>query len=955
MSRNLLLLLLALVVAAALLLLALGGGGRPANRGPVEPAPRPAAATPELPAAPVAAPEQPDRVRSAADAAPAANAAAAPSAGAWNARWLTMRLVDEHRQPLAGAVGGVLQMDENDDDDAQMLTLLRVVEGQPVPGFEPREAVSGPDGVLRLALTADNAQRIVAYGRRDGSAIAMHWDWQGLDQSGTDLDAGDLVLRSGASLVVRVRDEDGRALAGAYVSTLEANMDAAQGRVPWHLLQTDADGRCVFRHLARTKHNVQAQGRDYQISPPVEFDPERAAPELEIVLTRGAVLTGRVEESDGAPAAGVQLRVSPEDRDGFSLLDELGTAGGPLPTTGADGTFHCSGLRADRKYTVRAERDAAQWVEQEGVHPGDELVLRLPAPAGVSGRLLLADGMPAAGAKLAAQGADEGGSWFDREHMAGADAEGRFQLPLRAGRYRLAAWHARGEGLVTDELRVHGQTDAGTLYLSSGGTLEVTFLDAAGQPAGKVFLEEDFRAAFHFPSFESDDPAELDRRMVEYQERQKQVQLRMFLHHGRERPVEVAPGVVRWPGLAPGRHTFAARADGAAPQTFEAEIVPDQVTAVTVQLALSARLNLTVCSADGTPASGAVIGLEPQSGRPEDFVRNRNYRPVQDGRVIFDNVPPGVYEVREGYPFEDRQAALAVLNLAAGDHQAEVTLAPRYTLVVQVADADGPVADAEVRVGGRNGALRTFQEHGIAPATDGAGLAEVPRLRPGRYLVSAARPGGLPASAEVELLSDRQSVAVQLSGWWIEGRVIHAPEACEVRLERVQRLGLAPGAGSAPMPLPFDMAGMGSVQVACDAQGRFRFQDLPNGEYELRASAHGHYQEESARVTVQDAPAGNVVLTLQPEGKLIVRVTGLERFAGDGDYFARAESADGKSSGMVWFHGDGDFAIERLAPGPHTVRIRRGRHIESAPLAEFSVVLNTSAATLIEWDRSSAD
>ncbi|MBI4878798.1 MAG: carboxypeptidase regulatory-like domain-containing protein [Planctomycetes bacterium] len=91
-----------------------------------------------------------------------------------------------------------------------------------------------------------------------------------------------------------------------------------------------------------------------------------------LVLDEGDVLSGRVEDSEGVPVAGVEIMIGP----GAPLAEIAFTR--PAGTTGADGRFLAAGV-ADREHYVAARRvGALDWTVVGGVFPGgEELVLRL--------------------------------------------------------------------------------------------------------------------------------------------------------------------------------------------------------------------------------------------------------------------------------------------------------------------------------------------------------------------------------------------------------------------------------------------------------------------------------------------------------------------------------------------------------------------------------------------------
>ncbi|TAH37038.1 MAG: hypothetical protein EYC70_08635 [Planctomycetota bacterium] len=962
MTRTLLLLLALLVVAGLLWLWQGGGAEEPAPAGGGETAVAPAEPGPAAPVPAARGAGAAPAVRSAA----AAEAAADPAAEARDAapartRTLVARLVDEEERPIAGGTVGALGMNLQADEEDVIMDALRALEGLKVGRVTRVEATTGADGVARVALPHQEDWQWAVFGCADGTDFAL--TMLDMEIAGDEIDAGDLVVRPGTELEVRVTDESGAALAGADVWVTEQGFEWEHGRVPWRLLSTDEDGRCRFRHLSHQAYNVLAQRQGFVSAGVEDVKPhEEVSASRGVVLRRGLALRGQVIEEDGAPAAGIEIRLgawSEEEGLGMDSPLELVSQGGrPWAVSDAGGRFEGAGLEDGRTYKLRATRDRIVWVESGPARAGDDVVLRLPAASCLTGRLLAADGGPAAGARLIARPGGQLHAWIDPSESLSADASGAFRLPLRPGRYRLAAWHGSGETLFEQDFDVHGVTDAGELRIPAGGVLELQVEDAAGRPLGEVTLKEaDPENAF--PDIDGEvEHAEVERRLREFEAQRRMRERAMLLRAGRADPETVAPGVLRWAGIEPGQHRFEVTAPGCPPQRFDAEIVPGQVTQHALRLGAGADLELMVRNADGTPARDTLVSLWPEgrTGPSWDFDQRLVGRPSPGGIAKFKDLSPGTYEVYEGFRYDDDQEPLRTLALAQGTNRAELSLPPRYSLVVSVAGPEGPVAGATVEAQRVDGG-ESFTWAGLNSeelVTDASGSCVLEELTPGRYRVQAARSGGYPATAQCTLEADRQQLVLRLEGLRIEGRVDNAPAECVVRLSRT----VAPDdVAGAPQDDPEAMErfwrefGAQSAQAQCDRQGHFVFHDLPSGTYMLQADADGFEQPQPLEVKLEGQSRAGVVLTLQAEGRLRLRVTGLQVDSLSFGFTALAVAEDRPVS-SIWIRQDGDYDFDGLMPGNYTLRVQRQEGFDSITVAEFAVSVSAHAPTVVEWDAS---
>jgi protocatechuate 3,4-dioxygenase beta subunit len=174
----------------------------------------------------------------------------------------------------------------------------------------------------------------------------------------------------------------------------------------------------------------------------------------------------------------------------------------------ASGGFVVSGLGpGDVELLARAPgastgRAAAPVMASVRVRAGDEhVVLALPAPARIRGRVLAAPGRPAT--ELEVSLVQRGGT------VRVADPDGRFELAdidPTPGSYRVSV-AAAGAAARTLEVRVApGQTtDLGTVTLESGRTLRGRVLDPAGVAVGGAVISVDDASGARIAQSRSDE------------------------------------------------------------------------------------------------------------------------------------------------------------------------------------------------------------------------------------------------------------------------------------------------------------------------------------------------------------------------------------------------------------------------------------------------------------------
>lgn len=278
----------------------------------------------------------------------------------------------------------------------------------------------------------------------------------------------EVVLEPQAVVTGVVLDDLGQPVAGAEVRAEQSGEEASlRGERAWRrtLVVRDEQGREVRRSTNAVEVEARcdeagrfelaglcAGGWSLSAEAPGLLDGEALDVELaegerreglELVLAAGGTVAGTVREADGAPAGGVRVRLAPVEAQaaaatpeeqvaeqvGRQLMGTLGLPGdgGRQVRTDGEGRFRASGLRPG-PWRVSLEENAAQAVQldlgallgggpsREPEQPGErvqvvarqtvEVDLERAPRAGLE-VLVLADGRPAAGARVSVREAAE--------------------------------------------------------------------------------------------------------------------------------------------------------------------------------------------------------------------------------------------------------------------------------------------------------------------------------------------------------------------------------------------------------------------------------------------------------------------------------------------------------------------------------------------------------------------
>lgn len=714
-----------------------------------------------------------------------------------------------------------LPMDASERPGAARVRVLDS-EGRPIAGATVR-ALFVKDGVVFLAGRATSAA--------DGNAsierlpIGVHWivadaplRARASTQRFVGPDPVSIELRLGAerTLVLDVRDELGRPVAGAEVEV--------QGEDPLPRgARTNKDGSARPTGLGVGALRVSAHAPGYETA---TANVTASETKVRLVMRKLGALLVMVVDAAGKGVEGANVTIA-----GGLLAVPRST------TTDKDGRTRIAGLSSG-SYDLRATKGVLVSPIDIGVAlaRGGEASVKLVLGPGrmVRVRVVDDDGRALSGADVVL--AEAGLSPFP--FSGTTDAGGEVVLgPIAAGAAAVAAQH---EGFVPRGPLPVAETDPTTLVLRraatligdvrdtrgvpvDGATIEVVGTDLDGLPVDAKPASLDFKAALLARA-----EGTSGRTLLPVGELGVVPGPVPPIPHGAVAMAKGTPGIAKDPWVTREDGTFRAtpvppgrlRAVVRHPAYVEAISAPVQVAAggegkVTVVLNAGGRLTGRVRDEKGFSVAGAWVEVSARVGSMA-----RGVRTASDGTYVLVAVP-GEVSLTLAAPERPNEIALRVDVTVPDGGTKELDLvlpAPRASTKVHVVDDRRyPIRGAQVTVA----SLDPQMPVKTTAFTDERGDAEVPRVAGLRSELEVQAPGFAPYRALQESIAT--SVDVELAQGIAVSGTVYAPGG------RVAQ----PGATVA-------LFGEGGVRrTTSDAQGKFLFKDVPRGDATLDVRASG--------------------------------------------------------------------------------------------------------------------
>jgi carboxypeptidase family protein len=732
-------------------------------------------------------------------------------------------------------------------------------------------------------------------------------------------------FRAGATITGFVRAE-GQPISEAHVSTdIQRNMGSMMSWGGDVSATSAEDGS--FRltgvppgelELGATKDGwVAAKGQTLKVVDGQELDG------IELELSAGLRIAGRVLWPDGTPAAGALVRALGSQDLWMEPLTETHSE--------SDGQFLLGGLSAEPCEVFAshappagapAELEGASWmVRQSAVRPGSTgLVLTLAQPLPLRGTVVDDAGAPLTSFQVGAN--PEIGLMNSPEavNVERQSPDGSFTLGVaRAGVWSVNASTDDGERRSEPvSVPVPQGAEPLRLVVPRASGVSGVVVDPDGNPVAEASLNV------------SDDPSEA-----------------AFGFVGDGMTQSGDDGRFTLENVAPGSTLIASHADWASSESVALDLAPGETrTDLVLTLRIGARVTGELFDAEGKPEAGKNVNCAGGAMGAMAFGFGAERSTVTDGagRFAFEHVTPGKLTV-SAVPSQEE----LMEQLQTGDESAMLAIMSEMrSASVEVADG----GEAHVVLGAKP--KKPVRVHGVVTEA-GAPLADkgVMAFVEGGALLAGMKLGRTDASGRYELLLDRPGdhVFSVTLGEGMEGAgmpfYVEVPEAESFEVNMALPLGriagtvLGPDGPAAGVPLRLvSSAGLigfddlsESNQASSGSDGAFEFHHLRAGEYAMHVGSDlgrfGGKPERLGQVVVDglrveaDRAIEGLVVQLSTPGTLEGRVLdGAGKPAGGLSIFVRDASGRAISSSGCTSDSQGRFRYTGVAPGRVTASAR---------------------------------
>lgn len=441
----------------------------------------------------------------------------------------------------------------------------------------------------------------------------------------------DLTLEKGATVSGRVVDEVGAPRLGAELTLKNRSERGPRG----YRASSGPDGRFEILAVADGSFDLEAEAEGFApaVHPAVVEVAGRDVGGLEVVLRRGATLSGRILGLEPSQLAAVEVTA---ERAGWPSRSATVDHAGRYEIAALEaGDWH---LRA-RLFGGRREADA--WV---AIAPGDREVerdLKLGGGLALDGLVLIED-RPLPQTRVSLRGLD-----VTAERGVTTDHQGAFRFEdLEPGRYRVEVTHAERMLSQSEDLELAADREI-VIEIATAALAGTVVAAGSGEGVAEAL-----------------------------------VYLQRLLGGTEPGPLTTvgtnAAGSFITASLAPGRYRLTVRGTGYAPEERTVDIEAGApAEPLTIELDPTTGLALTVRRAAGEPPVWATVVVLDESGRQ---VHMEEPRLSDNGRGYLQQVPPGRWTIL----VKAAGSAVALARASVPGQRLEVTLPRAAALTVRV-------------------------------------------------------------------------------------------------------------------------------------------------------------------------------------------------------------------------------------------------------------------------------
>ena len=287
-------------------------------------------------------------------------------------------------------------------------------------------------------------------------------------------------------------------------------------------------------------------------------------------------------------------------------------------------------------------------------------------------------------------------------------------------------------------------------------------------------------------------------------------------------------------------------------------------------------------------------------------------RPDPSGQFTLRGVTDGRVQVIAQVEGPDRRTAETTVEVTNGSASpVTVDFGAGFAVSGRVTRAGAPIRMAQVMF---EPAKRTGMMRQMRGEVNAEGAYEVRLTEPGEYriLVETGGTGGVEVGTTS--FSGPTNYDIALEGAPLRGRVVDASNHQPIAGVVVTVSRMSGGRGGMS-------GGRGAMSGMTDADGRFSFEIVPSGRYQMRTSKQ-RYASESEEIEVRDAGTAEVELRIRQGQRAVLRIVDAEtrRTLENVQIHVTDGSKRVVSSGEAFREDDGAFRLW-LAPGRYTARI----------------------------------